>query len=321
MNGDGAVFTIGDLARRTGLPVKTIRYYADIGVVPPTARSSGGYRLYDAAAVARLDLVRTLRELDVDLASIRRVLDRELDLAELAAVHADALDAQIRILRTQRAVLRTVADRGTELEELSLMHRLARLSAAERQRIIDDYWASAFDGLDIDPVFAERMRCVRVELPDDPSPEQVDAWVELAELVADPGHRARVRQMAQAHHDARAAGEGMAPPDADASAFAALVAERAGAALDAGIDPASAQGRAIADELAAEAGITGDDPLDRREALADRIAMGTDARVERFWHLLAIVNGWPAPEGAGGRTPAVPTMEWFIAALRASARG
>lgn len=47
------------LARRTGVPVRTIRFWSDTGVIAPTGRSDGGYRLYDAAAVARLDLVRT----------------------------------------------------------------------------------------------------------------------------------------------------------------------------------------------------------------------------------------------------------------------
>ncbi|WP_344243678.1 MerR family transcriptional regulator [Actinocorallia libanotica] len=110
------LYTIGELARRTGLAVKTIRFYSDSGVVPPTDRSPAGYRLYDLDALVRLDLVRTLRELGFDLAAIRRVLDRRVSVPEIAAVHADALDAQIRTLRTRRAVLRAVAERGSDPE-------------------------------------------------------------------------------------------------------------------------------------------------------------------------------------------------------------
>ena len=108
MTDDGTRYTIGDLARRTGLPVKTIRFYADEGVVPETARTPAGYRLYDIESVARLDLVRTLRELDVDLPAVRRLLARETTLAELAATHTDLLDRQIRTLRLRRAVLAAV---------------------------------------------------------------------------------------------------------------------------------------------------------------------------------------------------------------------
>jgi DNA-binding transcriptional MerR regulator len=83
-DGAGALLTIGQLARRTGLPVRTIRYWSDIGAVPPTGRSDGGHRLYDAEAVARLDLVRTLRELGLSLDDVRRMLKRESTVADVA---------------------------------------------------------------------------------------------------------------------------------------------------------------------------------------------------------------------------------------------
>ncbi|WP_254549860.1 MerR family transcriptional regulator [Catellatospora tritici] len=70
---DDTLYTIGALARRTGLTVKTIGFYADTGIVPSTDRSPAGYRLYDVRALARLDLVRTLRDLGLDLTAIRRV--------------------------------------------------------------------------------------------------------------------------------------------------------------------------------------------------------------------------------------------------------
>jgi DNA-binding transcriptional MerR regulator len=98
MDGDMR-YSIGELARRTGLSLRTIRFYSDAGVLPPADRSPAGYRRYGLEALARLDLIRTLRELDVDLATIRRVLDREVSIAEVAAVHAEALEVQIRTLR------------------------------------------------------------------------------------------------------------------------------------------------------------------------------------------------------------------------------
>ena len=72
----GRLYSIGDLARRTGLAVRTIRFYSDAGIVTPAGRSPAGHRLYDAGAVTRLDLVRTLRELDVDLPTIAKVVNR-----------------------------------------------------------------------------------------------------------------------------------------------------------------------------------------------------------------------------------------------------
>ncbi|MDX6718456.1 MAG: hypothetical protein QOJ63_710, partial [Solirubrobacteraceae bacterium] len=149
----------------------------------PADRTEAGYRLYDDGAAARVALVRTLRELGVDLPTIGRVLDRELSLAGVAAAHARALDAQIRVLRLSRTVARLAARRQSTAREMTLMHQLARLSEAERRRIVDDFLDEVLGGLDVDPDLAARMRRARPDLPDDPSPEQVEAWIELAELV------------------------------------------------------------------------------------------------------------------------------------------
>lgn len=316
VNENGALLTIGELARRTGLPVKTIRYYADIGLVPPTERSHGGYRLYDATAVAQLDLVRTLRELDVDLPSVRTVLERTVALTDVAATHAAALDAQIRILTVRRSVLRAVAQLGTDDEkEVILMNKLAKLSAAERQRIIDEYWEETFEGLDVDPQFAAMSRSVKIELPEDPSPQQVDAWIELAELVQDPDYRARVREMAQAAHDTRTSEDQAA--GAEQQELFARVTAVVRPLREAGVAPQSAEAVAAIGDLAATfAAARGEaDSAEFRARLADEITTFSDQRVERFWELIGIVNGWPAqPQHSGS----VATMEWFAAALRAS---
>ena len=153
-----ALLSIGELATQTGLPVRTIRFYSDAGVVPEAERSEAGYRLYGPDALARLGLVRTLRDLGVDLPTIRRVLEREITVADVAAAHAAAIDAQIRVLRVQKAVLGAVARRGSDPKEMQRMHKLAQLSDDERKRIVADFLEEAFDGLDMEPGFAARMR-------------------------------------------------------------------------------------------------------------------------------------------------------------------
>jgi DNA-binding transcriptional MerR regulator len=295
------LLSIGELATRTGLPVRTIRFYSDSGVVPPAERSDAGYRLYGPDALARLGLVRTLRDLGVDLATIRRVLEREVSLADVAKAHAAALEAQIRVLRVQKAVMQAVAQRGSGPKEIQKMHQLAQLSDDQRKRIVAGFLDQTFAGLDMHPGFEQRMRSAAPELPDDPTPEQVDAWIELAELVQDYDFKATIRRMSEQHAQARQAGEAMQP---DMRAAAAVVAEKAGAAQH--LAPDSADAQAVVDEILPAFG--GD--VDRAE-LADRLASGTDARAERYWQLLAVINGWPP-------VPATVTAwEWFIAALRA----
>src|SRR6185437_7632230 len=97
------LYTIGQAAMRVGVPARIIRFWCDAGILAPTDRSAGGYRRYDATAVARLDVIRA-------------VMRGRTTVAELASAHADALDAQIRVLRLRRAVLRSVAARGSDIE-------------------------------------------------------------------------------------------------------------------------------------------------------------------------------------------------------------
>jgi DNA-binding transcriptional MerR regulator len=66
---------IGEVARRTGLPVKTIRYYCDEGLLQPKARSAGGYRLFDAENLAELAIIRALRAMDVSIPELARILE------------------------------------------------------------------------------------------------------------------------------------------------------------------------------------------------------------------------------------------------------
>ncbi|MDN5918591.1 MAG: MerR family transcriptional regulator [Pseudonocardia sp.] len=295
------LLTIGQLARRSGVPVRTIRFWSDEGLVPPSERSRSGYRRYDAAAVARLDLVRTLRELGMGLEDVREVLARRRGVDEVAAAHVRAIDDQIRALRTQRAVCTLLARGALDERGTILMNDLARLSAQQRQQMIDDFVAEVF--ADTDPNapgagIATSMRSLPTELPDDPSTEQVQAWVELADLVSDPAFRARCREMAVAGSDAAAPQMGADP---------AAVQEHAGAALEAGIDPASPGAAAVLERIG---GVAGLDAAARAE-LADTIDTFSDRRVERYWALLGTLNGWPA------REPSVPAFEWFAAALRA----
>jgi DNA-binding transcriptional MerR regulator len=142
----GRTFTIGELARRTGLPVKTIRFYSDEGLLPPTDRTQSGYRLYDVRAMARLELIKTLRELGLGLGDVSRILAREATVPQLAARHVEALDEQIRRLRLRRAVLRAVIKRESEPEEVKLMNKLASMSDEERARLLDEFWTEMTDG-------------------------------------------------------------------------------------------------------------------------------------------------------------------------------
>jgi DNA-binding transcriptional MerR regulator len=301
------LLTIGQLARRSGVPVRTIRFWSEAGVLPETDRSGGNYRRYDARAVARLDLVRTLRELGLGLDEVRLVLERRRSVADVAAAHVAAIDAHIRVLRTQRAVC-TLLARGLDAPDgidperrIAVMNDLARLSAEQRQQMIDEFVDTTFADIDPDAPgagIAQAMRTMPAQLPDDPSTAQVQAWIELAELVAEPSFRTRVREMATTGAQTSPAAQEPFDP--------AAVVEHAGAALAAGIEPGTPEARAVVDRI-----VPADLDAPARAALAERLATFSDRRVERYWQLLGVLNDWPE------RPPTVPAFEWLTAALRA----
>lgn len=299
MSADGTpLFTIGELARVTGLTVRTIRYWSDEGALPPVARSAGGYRLYDAGSVARLELIRTLRELGLGLAHVREVLTGETTVAEVAATHVAALDAQIRSLKVTRAVLSTVARRGSSAEETTLMNRLARLSAAERQRIVDDFVDEIFHGLDTaDPWIRERTRNIGVSLPDDPTSEQVDAWVELAELLQNPDFRAAMRKMIEYN----AADRGPDDPAGSSARFFQRLFELVGDARARGVAPGAPEADAVLAELF---GADTD-----RAAVLRRIDLGNE--VARYRELAAVIKGETGPPRYQEE------FAWVVGALKA----
>lgn len=66
---------IGEVAERTGLSLRTIRYYGEVGLVEPSARSRGGFRLYAQEEVDRLNLIKRMKPLEFSLEETRELLD------------------------------------------------------------------------------------------------------------------------------------------------------------------------------------------------------------------------------------------------------
>lgn len=116
---------IGQLARETGVPARTIRFYEDEGILPQPSRSGSGYRDYDQAAVARLRFLRSAQKAGLTLSEIHSVLAIR-DGGEAPCVHTRAL------LAARQA---EVSDRIEELKRLR--RELTRLMDAG-ESITDD---------------------------------------------------------------------------------------------------------------------------------------------------------------------------------------
>lgn len=107
-------FTVGELAKLTGITVRTLHHYDEVGLVRPSQRTSAGYRLYDDGDVLRLQQVLLLRELELPLDEIAAVLD------DPNYRRADALRRHREVLVTKRARLDAMVqalDAALRLEE------------------------------------------------------------------------------------------------------------------------------------------------------------------------------------------------------------
>ncbi|MFJ9554384.1 MerR family transcriptional regulator [Nocardiopsis sp. NPDC101807] len=329
---DNDLYPIGDAARRAGLSVSAVRFYSDAGVIAPTRLTGAGYRLYDVHAIARLELVRTLRELDAGLEDIRRVLDGEKTLHDLLTAHLGLVERQERGLRAKRAVLRTLVRQEGTAAQAALLHKLVSMSDEERERLVDDFWNEVGAGLDVPPVFVERLRQLRPQLPEDPSAAQLEAWIELADLVSGREFRSAVHDYLQATYttepgklfaaspvqefmyetgvpimeDIIAVHRSGEPADSPRAQEAVVRLADAASALGGGqVTAASRNGMAsyFAELIR----------LEEEEPLEDP---WFDSTHGRYMSLVAVINGGPP----GGEEDPVP-WPWIIAALRASAPG
>jgi hypothetical protein len=192
-------------------------------------------------------------------------------------------------------VLAAVIKRAADGKEMAMMNALARLSAAERRQIIDDFTAEVFAGLDPSPARSARW-AAGPDLPDDPSPEQVEAWIELAGLASDPDFRQRIRKVVTEVGIAAQAGRWLIDRRAQ---------EAAGEALRRGIEPGSAEGARVLEAI-----LAGTAGSRQRGTLLAQLEAGTDPRVERYWQLTAVITG-------KGPFSSQADLKWLAAALRA----
>lgn len=101
---------IGDVAARTGLSLRTIRWYEEVDLVPPSARTAGGFRLYTEQDVERLELVKRMKPLDFSLDEMRDLLmtldafgggEVQIELQERLAMYRALVDQRVEALRAQ----------------------------------------------------------------------------------------------------------------------------------------------------------------------------------------------------------------------------
>ena len=219
------VWKIGELARRTGLTVRTLHHYDEIGLLSPAERSDGGHRVYDEAAVQRLYRIVSLRSLGFPLDAIARALDSAaFDPREAVDDHLRRLEAQIAQERRLVRKLEALRDRLdaddflTTIEELTMRERYYtpdQLDQLEQRR-----QALGEDAIkDVEREWSEIFATLKQEMdngtdPADPRLRPIgERSKQLLEMFTggDPGIQASLKRMYETEGPEKAS-RGMADP-------------------------------------------------------------------------------------------------------------
>jgi len=300
-------YTVGQLASRCGVAVKTVQFYADEGLLKASGGATeAGYRLFTDDDLADLRAIRSLRALAFSLDSIRGMLGGSADPHSTARLQLEIVDAQLRALRRQRAVIASAisTEAGPDVRHrLQLAQAAASLGALERDAAIERFMDRVRKGA---PLEAESnlRRMIAMDLPDELSDRQLEAWLELSALIEDDSFIG----VLHAQHE---------PFDGRSEAFAKDIGPIIGEAVEAlseGCDAGSERVGALVDRWASAfaRGLGRDDDEPFRRWLLEYSQRTNDPRIQRFWELVAIMKGRPP-----GVSPFIAAQQLLIDGLAA----
>jgi MerR family transcriptional regulator, repressor of the yfmOP operon len=132
-----SLFTIEQVAARTGLTKRTLRYYEEVGLLPPTGRTEGNYRQYSEEDIQRLERIKELRDLlGFSLADIRKLLDAEDERGQIKVAYQHETEALAKIGQLDRAneLIRRQLDLIEQKMEGLEQMRTGLLAKLERHR-------------------------------------------------------------------------------------------------------------------------------------------------------------------------------------------
>jgi len=186
---------VGELAKRTGLTIRTLHHYDELGLLKPSHRSDAGYRLYDRDDLVRLHQIQALKQLGLGLVGIGETLASDgMALPNLITQQLAALDEEaekIVRLRAQLTKLKAMMDRGDKpemadwLTTLEYMTMYDKYFTPEELKSLENHRQNASSDLDIrwtELVKAMRALFDRCVSPAEPEAQQrVAEWTALAE--------------------------------------------------------------------------------------------------------------------------------------------
>jgi MerR family transcriptional regulator, thiopeptide resistance regulator len=214
-----ASWKVGELARLTGLSVRALHYYDEIGLLSPSRRTDAGHRLYTTADVVRLQQIKSLQQLGFTLREVRDCLERpDFPLGRVIQLHLSRLRARIELQERLCDLLEKVEEWlrsgeeissgqfvNTAMEVIEMSERRERYYTPEQLKVLEERRREVGEERirQAEAEWAEVIERVRAEMEagTDPSSERVQALARRSmELVeeftgGDPGIERSVSNM------------------------------------------------------------------------------------------------------------------------------
>ncbi|GEM48058.1 MerR family transcriptional regulator [Deinococcus cellulosilyticus] len=301
------LYSIGELSKLAGLPIKTLRFYADEGLLPPAHIADSRYRYFNADSLPRLQLIRTLREADFSLQSIRELLEQQTDFQALVQLQLQTVQVQMQALVRQQAVLQAALKQHTTVHEFAELMQQARLSHQERENLLSRHLKSTFGGLGVDPEWwPEFWATAGAELPAEATPAQLSAWLELTRLVQDPTFQRAIRAQVEPFWQHAVNSDSVQTHTFEMG----IIFDQAVDAAEKGVAPESSEGQSLIAAFSrpcAEALNQSYTPQFLRW-WHNHLQTTAHPSVARYWELVALMHGQPVPQIQSG-------LEWVLAGL------
>ena len=163
---------VGELSKQTGISIRTLHYYDEIGLLKPSQRTETGHRLYTQSDIIRLQQIMSLRQLGFSLEEIRGCLESpHFDLSSAVNLHMSRLQEQIELARQIYHRLEAITDTLNRKEDVSIQNLIETI---EVTIVFEKYYTQEQ---------LEELKQRRLQLGDEQIRQGEAAWKELISQV------------------------------------------------------------------------------------------------------------------------------------------
>ncbi|GAV13945.1 MerR family transcriptional regulator [Paenibacillus sp. NAIST15-1] len=293
-------YSIGEVSKRTGATVKTIRYYDEIQLLPASKLNSTGYRYYNDEDIAQLELILLLRYLGFAVQEIKQMLQHDMPVSTSIQWQLEAIEQQIEHLGQMKQILVHAQEQQHRGAPLAYLHDIADIvhkSSRQRQQFIASKMQHALSAKQLPDRWREQVltACIGfVPKEQELTEDQLHAWSRMSAMLDDPAFVQEINQKLKPYWDA------ISSQQLDPSPWGeqyVTITNTVLALIEAGENECSTKmQQAALDYVSLVTGSTPPITLDLVRSFLEHGEAMTSERVQQWWELVTALNPSLAPQ-------------------------